>query len=120
MGLANELGTCVKPEKDVGTGDSISMASDKKREMEAASKFFDKLTEAKKSPAKKSPAKTPPKTPPAKKKQTELVFKLYDEDKDGYITKTEMEKGELSKNLTKEQIEKVFARFDADGDGRLS
>ena len=39
--LANELGTCVKPEKDVGTGDSISMASDKKREMEAASKFFD-------------------------------------------------------------------------------
>merc|ERR1712039_611650 len=119
---------------------SISMASDKKREMEAASKFFDKLTEAKKSPAKKSPAKnspaktspaktspaktspakTPPKTPRAKKKQTELVFKLYDEDKDGYITKTEMEKGELSKNLTKEQIEKVFARFDADGDGRLS
>merc|ERR1712039_729342 len=109
---------------------SISMASDKKREMEAASKFFDKLTEAKKSPAKKSPAKTspaktspaktPPKTPKAKKKQTELAFKLYDEDKDGYITKTEMEKGELSKNLTKEQIEKVFARFDADGDGRLS
>ena len=126
--MANELGTCVKPEKDVGTGDSISMASDKKREMEAASKFFDKLTEAKKSPAKKSPAKTspaktspaktPPKTPRAKKKQTELAFKLYDEDKDGYITKTEMEK--LSKNLTKEQIEKVFARFDADGDGRLS
>ena len=27
---------------------------------------------------------------------------------------------QLSKNLTKEQIEKVFARFDADGDGRLS
>lgn len=51
-------------------------------------------------------------------KQTELAFKLYDKDKDGYITKTEMEK--LSKNLTKEQIEKVFARFDADGDGRLS
>jgi len=134
--LANELGTCKKPPKDVGTGDSISMASDKKREMEAASKFLDKLTEAKKSPAKKSPpkkspaktspaktspAKTPPrKTPPFKKKQTELVFKQYDEDKDGYITKTEMEKGELSKNLTKEQIEKVFARFDADGDGRLS
>ena len=81
------------------------MASDKKREMEAASKFFDKLTEAKKSPAKKSPdkkspaktspAKTPPaKTPPVKKQQTELAFKLYDEDKDGYITKTEMEKGE--------------------------
>merc|ERR1712154_269616 len=134
------------PKKDVGTGDSISMASDKKREMEAASKFFDKLTEAKKSPTKKSPAKTspaktspaktspaktspaktpppktpPPKTPPFKRQQKELAFKLYDEDKDGYITKTELEKGELSKNLTKEQIEKVFARFDADGDGRLS
>ena len=98
--MANELGTCVKPKKDVGIGDSISMASDKKREMEAASKFFDKLTEAKKSPAKKSPAKTSPaktppaKTPPVKKQQTELAFKLYDEDKDGYITKTEMEKGE--------------------------
>lgn len=51
-------------------------------------------------------------------KQAELAFRLYDKDKDGYITKTEMEK--LSKTLTKEQIEKVFARFDADGDGRLS
>ena len=26
-------------------------------------------------------------------KQTELAFKLYDKDKDGYITKTELEKG---------------------------
>ena len=51
-------------------------------------------------------------------KQAELAFKLYDKDKDGYITKNEMEK--LSKTLTKEQIEKVFARFDKDGDGRLS
>ena len=33
-------------------------------------------------------------------------------------TKVEMEK--LSKSLTKEQIDRVFARFDADGDGRLS
>ena len=109
--LANELGTCTKPKKDVGTGDSISMASDKKREMEAASKFFDKLTEAKKSPTKKSPAKTSPaktspaktspaktpprRTPPFKRQQKELAFKLYDEDKDGYITKTELEKGEV-------------------------
>ena len=50
--------------------------------------------------------------------QAELAFKLYDKDKDGYITKAEMEK--LSKNLSKEQIDKVFARFDSDGDGRLS
>ena len=41
-------------------------------------------------------------------KQAELAFKLYDKDKDGYITKGEMEK--LSKTLSKEQIEKVFAR----------
>lgn len=51
-------------------------------------------------------------------KQAELAFKLYDKDRDGFITKSEMEK--LSKNLSKEQIEKVFARFDKDGDGRLS
>ena len=36
----------------------------------------------------------------------------------GYLSKAEMEK--LSKSLSKEQIDKVFARFDADGDGRLS
>jgi len=51
-------------------------------------------------------------------KQAEIAFRLYDKDKDGFITKSEMEK--LSKTLTKEQIDKVFARFDADGDGRLS
>lgn len=51
-------------------------------------------------------------------KQAEIAFRLYDKDKDGFITKAEMEK--LSKSLSKEQIDKVFARFDADGDGRLS
>ena len=35
-----------------------------------------------------------------------MAFKLYDRDKDGYITKAEMVK--LSKNLTKEQVEKVL------------
>ena len=34
-----------------------------------------------------------------------MAFKLYDKDKDGYITKGEMVK--LSKTLTKEQVEKV-------------
>ena len=55
---------------------------------------------------------------PDSSRQAEIAFKLYDKDRDGYITKSEMEK--LSKNLTKEQIDKVFARFDADGDGKLS
>ena len=62
------------------------------------------------------PAEDRPK--PDAGKQAEIAFKLYDKDRDGYITKSEMEK--LSKNLSKEQIDKVFARFDADGDGRLS
>ena len=51
-------------------------------------------------------------------KQAEIAFRLYDKDKDGFITKSEMEK--LSKTLSKDQIDKVFARFDTDGDGRLS
>ena len=38
--------------------------------------------------------------------KAQMAFKLYDRDKDGYITKAEMVK--LSKNLTKEQVEKVF------------
>ena len=35
----------------------------------------------------------------------------------GYITKSEFIK--LSKNLSREQVEKAFAKFDKDGDGRL-
>ena len=34
-----------------------------------------------------------------------MAFKLYDKDKDGYVTKGEMNK--LAKNLTKDQIDKV-------------
>ena len=40
-------------------------------------------------------------------KQAEIAFRLYDKDKDGYITKSEMEK--LSKTLTKEQIDKAHS-----------
>ena len=38
-----------------------------------------------------------------------MAFKLYDKDKDGYVTKGEMNK--LAKNLTREQIEKVKEKF---------
>ena len=34
-----------------------------------------------------------------------MAFRLYDKDKDGYITRAEMVK--LSKTLTKEQVEKL-------------
>ena len=34
-----------------------------------------------------------------------MAFKLYDKDKDGYVTKGEMNK--LARNLTKDQIDKV-------------
>jgi Ca2+-binding EF-hand superfamily protein len=40
-----------------------------------------------------------------KQDKAEMAFKLYDKDKDGYITKAEMTK--LSKTLTKDQIDKV-------------
>ena len=39
----------------------------------------------------------------------QVAFKLYDRDKDGYITKAEMVK--ISKTLTKEQVEKVCNNF---------
>ena len=46
-----------------------------------------------------------PPPPPDKKDKAEMAFRLYDKDKDGYITRAEMVK--LSKTLTKEQVEKV-------------
>ena len=42
-------------------------------------------------------------------KQAEIAFRLYDKDRDGFITKSEMEK--LSKTLTKEQIDKVKSQI---------
>ena len=49
-----------------------------------------------------------PQEPPSPDKvdKAEMAFKLYDKDKDGYITKGEMNK--LAKNLTKDQIDKVM------------
>ena len=43
---------------------------------------------------------------------TELAFKLYDKDKDGFITKSEMSK--VSKKLSKDQVDKVMRYTDDD------
>ena len=48
----------------------------------------------------------------------EIAFSLFDQNRDGYITTKEMIK--KSKNLTPNQVDKVFEKFDTDGDGRLS
>ena len=50
--------------------------------------------------------------------KTEIAFRLADKDKTGYITKSEFE--QMAKNLSKEQVEKVFAKCDKDGDGKIS
>ena len=48
-----------------------------------------------------------PKEPvsPDKVDKAEMAFKLYDKDKDGYVTKGEMNR--LARKLTTEQIDKV-------------
>ena len=45
--------------------------------------------------------------PMDKQDKAEMAFRLFDKDKDGYITKGEMVK--LSKTLSKEQVEKVIS-----------
>ena len=69
-----------------------------------------------------------------KSQKTETAFKLFDRNKDGYISRDEFTKVEnifvyclklflkfqVSKKLTPSQIQAVFAKFDANGDGRLS
>ena len=50
--------------------------------------------------------------------KNELAFRLIDTDDDGYIDRDEFEK--VSKNLSKEQIDKVWSKLDKDGDGRIS
>eukprot|EP00092_Neocalanus_flemingeri_P036562 GFUD01039808.1.p1 GENE.GFUD01039808.1~~GFUD01039808.1.p1 ORF type:complete len:174 (+),score=68.66 GFUD01039808.1:82-603(+) len=93
------------------------------KEFSATNNTMLMVGEAERSAAPKSPstqrrgAQQPP-PPPDKRDKAEMAFKLYDKDKDGYITKGEMVK--LSKTLTKEQVEKAFSKFDSDGDGRLS
>ena len=72
-----------------------------------------------------------------KSQKTETAFRLFDKNKDGYITREEFNKvdesselkpicsivnviSQVSKKLNGKQIEAVFAKFDANGDGRLS
>ena len=50
--------------------------------------------------------------------KTELAFRLADKDQSGYIEKDEFEK--MTKNLSKEQRDKAFAKCDKDGDGRIN
>ena len=45
--------------------------------------------------------------PADKQDKAEMAFRMFDKDKDGYITKGEMVK--LSKTLSKEQVEKVIS-----------
>ena len=55
--------------------------------------------------SRKVSASTQEKSSQEQAQQAQMAFKLYDRDKDGYITKAEMIK--ISKTLTKEQVEKV-------------
>ena len=52
-----------------------------------------------------------PKEPvsPDKVDKAEMAFKLYDKDKDGYVTKGEMNR--LARKLTTDQIDKVACIF---------
>ena len=66
--------------------------------------------------------------------KAETAFKLFDKNRDGFITREEFtqvrspsqtwfstsSKPQVSKKLSKDQIEAVFAKFDGNGDGKLS
>lgn len=50
---------------------------------------------------------------------TRIAFDLYDKDKDGFVTKSEMEM--VAKvTMSKKAIDVVFDHYDADKDGKLS
>ena len=49
--------------------------------------------------------------------KTEIVFRMADKDKSGYIEKSEFD--EMTRTLSPEKREKVFAKCDKNGDGRI-
>lgn len=50
--------------------------------------------------------------------RAEKLFKLMDKDGDGYVTKNEFK--EVCKNLSKDQIEATFRKFDQTGNDKLN
>jgi len=52
------------------------------------------------------------------KDKAELAFHLFDSNKDGYVSKQEFKN--MSRNLTKEQVDAVFDKNDGDGDGKMT
>lgn len=56
--------------------------------------------------------------PESAEKRAERAFKVFDKNHDGYVTKDEMLR--LCKNLSKEQVDAVFARNDVNHDGKLT
>ena len=50
--------------------------------------------------------------------KVEAAFKIFDRNKDGYISRDEF--SQVSKKLTPKQVDAVFTKFDTSKDGRLS
>jgi len=53
-----------------------------------------------------------------KHRKTQAAFKLYDKNKDGYVTRKEFQT--VSRKLTSSQIEAVFRSYDSNKDDKLS
>ena len=49
--------------------------------------------------------------------KAKLAFNVYDQNRDGYVTKSELRKA--SKKMTDAQIDAVFEKYDKNKDGRL-
>ena len=47
------------------------------------------------------------------------IFKLYDKDKSGSLTKAELTKALTNTGLEKDEIEKLFKEYDGDGSSEI-